>query len=273
MEDGDMEPPGLRDLTPYPSPQVERGEDLSPDLTLPSPKGEGEREVRSYPMQELRVELGDHELPYKIRGYAAVFDGLSNQLWGGFREKINTGAFAKTVKKDDIRALHNHDANYVLGRTKSMTLNLSEDALGLKFAITPPDTQWARDLITTIQRGDVDQMSFAFQAERENWGFDKNKNLIRTLEEVTLYDISVVTYPAYPQTTVAVRDRVARLKNLTPDPQPPPTYPNPSLKGGEKGEGDGNVGRQVSAVAKGDQEVDRAIEDRKRKIQLAEKAI
>jgi HK97 family phage prohead protease len=203
-----------------------------------------EREVRSYPMQELRAEAEGGELP-KIKGYAAVFDQLSEPIFGLFREKIKAGAFAQTAKEDDVRALNNHDVNCVLGRTKNGTLSLGEDEHGLKIVIMPPDTQCARDLITNIQRGDVDQMSFTFQVESkdEKWSMDKNNFPIRELGKVKLYDVSPVTFPAYPQTTVSVENRM-----------------NVFLS-------------QEGEESQADQEVDRAIEDRKRKIQLAEKAI
>jgi len=139
----------------------------------------------------------------KIVGYAAVFNQLSEDL-GGFREKIAPGAFRKTIQEADIRALWNHDSNYVLGRNKSGTLKLEEDNHGLRIEITPPNTTWARDLITSIKRGDVDQMSFGFRAIKDRWEVDDGQN-IRTLLEVSLFDVSPVTYPAYSQTAVSTR--------------------------------------------------------------------
>jgi HK97 family phage prohead protease len=165
-----------------------------------------EREIRSLPIQtEWRV-MRDEGEPTKIVGHAAVFDKLSDSIMG-FREKIAPGAFARSIKKKaDVRALWNHDPNYVLGRTKSKTLKLKEDDVGLAIEIMPPDTQWANDLVTTIERGDVDQMSFGFVVVKESWEENVKKGeSTRTLEEVDLYDVSPVTFPAYPQTDVAVR--------------------------------------------------------------------
>lgn len=172
------------------------------------------REERSFSLSELRVDAQTGQPP-KIVGYAAVFDAVSDDL-GGFKEKIKPGAFKKTLKEADVRALFNHDQNYVLGRTKSGTLNLSEDARGLRIEITPPDTQWARDLMESMRRGDVDQMSFAFRSVRDNWGHDSELYPLRTLEEVQLYDVSPVTFPAYPQTTAQVRELVAKLTQESP---------------------------------------------------------
>jgi len=159
-----------------------------------------DREERAYQV-EMRVEDGDEP---KITGHAAVFDKLSVDIMG-FREKVAPGAFVKSIKKSDIRALWNHNPDYVLGRNKSGTLKLEEDDKGLAIEISPPDTQWARDLMETIGRGDVDQMSFAFQVVKDSWDKSNENNIVRTLEEVELFDVSPVTYPAYPQTDVKVR--------------------------------------------------------------------
>jgi len=165
-------------------------------------------ERRSYPLCDIEVtrEMGDKGETVKIRGHAAVFNKLSEDL-GGFREKIDPGAFAKTIKSADVRALFNHESNYVLGRTKAGTLALEEDERGLYIEIDPPDTQWARDLQVSIRRKDIDQMSFGFLVRKEAW--DK-ENSVRTLIEVDLIDVSPVTFPAYPQTDVKVRSALQK---------------------------------------------------------------
>ena len=159
-------------------------------------------EVRYYPV-ELRVNRQEGEPP-QIKGHAAVFNKLSEELWG-FREKVAPGAFTKTLKKADVRALFNHDPNFVLGRNKAKTLTLQEDENGLAFSVTPPDTQWARDLMVSMERGDISQCSFGFQTVKDSWDNTDPKDIIRTLEEVELFDVSVVTYPAYPQAKAQVR--------------------------------------------------------------------
>ena len=98
-----------------------------------------EIERRSYTVAELRASAENE--PPKITGYAAVFNQLSEDL-GGFYERIDPGAFAKTLQEADVRSLWNHDPNYVLGRTRSGTLLLSEDDHGLAIDVTPPDTSW-----------------------------------------------------------------------------------------------------------------------------------
>jgi uncharacterized protein len=162
-------------------------------------------ERREYPV-ELRVRRDDGKPP-KIAGHAAVFNSLSMDL-GGFREQISPGAFAVTVTQDDIRALFNHDPNMVLGRNVAGTLVLMEDNTGLYYEINPPDTQVARDLIANIEAGNITQNSFGFRVlpEGDTWEEDANGQLVRTLKNVKLYDVSPVTYPAYPQTDIALRN-------------------------------------------------------------------
>jgi len=160
-------------------------------------------EHRSFSLSEVRV-AGEGR---KISGHAAVFNKLSEDL-GGFREKIAPGAFASTITAADVRALFNHDPNYVLGRTKSGTLSLTEDAKGLAITIDPPETQWANDLIESVKRGDISQMSFGFRAVADEWDDSKK---VRTLKEVELFDVSIVTYPAYPQTDVKIRSLIAKI--------------------------------------------------------------
>lgn len=182
-----------------------------------------DRETRTFPLSELRI-LDDGGKP-KIVGYAAVFNQKSDDL-GGFREIVRPGAFKKTILESDIRALVNHDPNYVLGRKKSGTLQLEEDEHGLKIQIDPPETSWSRDLQVSMKRGDIDQMSFGFQTIKDKWLDGEER--VRALEEVRLFDISPVTFPAYPDTTVAVRELRALDQTNT-------TEPRTGLHSGEPG--------------------------------------
>ena len=160
-------------------------------------------ERRMIDLAELRLDGAGEERT--IRGYAAVFDSMSQPLMG-FREVIRKGAFRKTVREADIRALWNHDPNFVLGRKSARTLQLSEDDKGLLARIFPPQTTWASDLMESIQRGDVSQMSFGFRAIKDKWNPPGADGLpVRELLEVQLFDVSPVTFPAYPQTEVHVR--------------------------------------------------------------------
>ena len=164
-----------------------------------------EREIRTFDLDTIEIRSEDDNP--KIRGHAAVFNKMSENL-GGFREVIEAGAFTDAIQKDDVRALFNHDPNYVLGRKKSGTLNLAEDENGLAIEIDPPETQWAKDLMVSIGRGDISQMSFAFSLRNkdgEDWENVEGNTPIRHLRSVKLYDISPVTYPAYSQTDVKIR--------------------------------------------------------------------
>jgi HK97 family phage prohead protease len=140
----------------------------------------------------------------KIAGHAAVFDSLSEELWG-FREKISPGAFKPALAKSDIRALLNHDPNFVLGRTTNGTLRVLEDETGLAVEIDPPETAWADDLLVSIGRGDISQMSFAFRVGEETWETVDGANIRTILSFDEIFDVSPVTYPAYPATDVALR--------------------------------------------------------------------
>jgi len=154
---------------------------------------------------ELRVDPAD-DGPPTIAGYAAVFNKLSLDL-GGFRERIRPGAFRKCLDGNpDVRALFNHDANLVLGRTRAKTLRLREDGAGLFIRITPPDTNAGRDVVESVKRGDVSGMSFAFWTREDSWHVEGGEN-VRDLIEVDIDggDVSPVTYPAYPDTEVGVR--------------------------------------------------------------------
>lgn len=154
------------------------------------------------------------DLDGKLEGHAAVFNEPAD-IGGMFREVIKPGAFKNAIKRgDDVRALFNHDANFVLGRSVSGTLELKEDKKGLGVSIDPPDTQFARDLNKSISRGDISQMSIAFQVTEEAWKEGEEGELdTREIRDVKLYDVSPVTFPAYEGTDIAVRSWKAYRKN------------------------------------------------------------
>jgi hypothetical protein len=137
-----------------------------------------------------------------VAGYAAVFNSPTD-IGGAFREQIAPGAFTKALT-GDVRALFDHDTSMVLGRTKSGTLRLSEDSRGLAVEIDLPDTQLGRDLSASLARGDIDGMSFGFRVTDQEWDETGNTPL-RTIRGVELFEVSVVTFPAYADTEVALR--------------------------------------------------------------------
>lgn len=183
------------------------------------------REVRFF-KAEVRVQA-DGDGPKKIVGYAARFNELSDVLWD-FREQIMPGAFADALKGSDVRGLFNHDPNHVLGRESAGTLELREDEKGLWYEIAPPDTQWARDLLVSIERGDIKESSFAFTMTGgvDEWD-DSVKPSIRTIKRIgALYDVSPVTFPAYPTASSGVRSAEEVFKEHQAETASPATEPD-----------------------------------------------
>lgn len=153
-----------------------------------------------------------------ISGYAAVFN-QETVIGGifGFREQIAPGAFDQAIEADDVRALFNHDPNMLLGRTASGTLKLSVDRRGLKYDVDLPDTAVARDVRTLIKRGDVTGSSFGFTVDEDDWDeseMKKGKLPLRTILKASLWDVSPVTYPAYPQTSVSARSKAQAIAEM-----------------------------------------------------------
>ncbi len=167
--------------------------------------------------RQAAAEAGGDALPI-ISGHAAVFDQWATLYSGTYwtwREIVRPGAFKNALaERQDVRALVNHDVNQVLGRTASGTCRLREDAVGLFCEIDPPDTQTARDLLELISRGDISGMSIGFRVRPGGDRVTTTETDAMVLEEreildVDLFDVSPVTYPAYPQTDVAVRSPAA----------------------------------------------------------------
>ena len=170
-----------------------------------------EIERRDFQIEEIRVTKAD-DGARQISWYAAVFDSTTDI--GPFRERLNRRAFTKTLADGaDVRGLVNHDANFVLGRNKSGTLSLKVDVRGLHATVTPPDTQWARDFLVSVERGDISAGSFGFRMIKDAWTTDEDGVPLRTLQEAQLLDVSIVTYPAYNATdgTVALRTALAAI--------------------------------------------------------------
>jgi uncharacterized protein len=165
-----------------------------------------EIERRLFVMDGMKVERREKEKP-EIVGHAAVFNREAN-IGGWFIESVAPGAFKRAITEDDVRSLFNHDPNYILGRNRAGTLKLSEDDTGLMTVTAPPDTTYARDLMVSIERGDVSQMSFGFRVTKQEW--DESGDILkRKILEVELFDVSPVTFPAYAQTDVALRSAIA----------------------------------------------------------------
>ncbi|WP_206107943.1 HK97 family phage prohead protease [Paludisphaera rhizosphaerae] len=172
-------------------------------------------QIRSMPTKEglrVRTSVGGR----RVVGYASVFDSwatLARSETIVYREIIRPGAFRDALaERQNVVALFNHDVNQVLGRSSAGTLALREDAKGLHVEIDPPDTNLGRDVVHLVERGDLAGMSFAFRPRKG--GSERRTRRVGDLtfvedevRAVDLFDVSVVTNPAYPDTTVALRSR------------------------------------------------------------------
>jgi uncharacterized protein len=147
----------------------------------------------------------DRDEGFIVEGYFALYE-QETELFEGVFEIITKGAFDNTLN-NDIRALWNHNTQYVLGRNKSGSLELKTDDKGLFGIIRLPNTQYARDLHELVQRGDVDQCSFGFNILDEELEELANGGYRFRLKEVDLHEISVVTFPAYENTSVQARSK------------------------------------------------------------------
>jgi len=151
-------------------------------------------------------------------GYASVFNNRSQDL-GGFVEIIAPGAF-DNVLENDVRALFNHNENFVLGRTKSGTLRLSVDDTGLRYEIDLADSNMAKDIAASVARGDIDGSSFAFRIDEDIWNEDDDGTVVRVITKIaSLRDVGPVTYPAYLDASVAKRSLTDFLEKKTCNPE------------------------------------------------------
>lgn len=148
----------------------------------------------------------------RLLGYAAVFNKPSHDL-GGFREVILPGAFRRTLATSEhVRALYNHNADQVLGRVGAGTLRLEEDDKGLRFELDLPPTTYAADLAALVERGDVSGCSFAFRVRPggETWE-QRDGEDVRVLSALDLDEITITANPAYPDTSVAKRNKPTEI--------------------------------------------------------------
>jgi HK97 family phage prohead protease len=188
-------------------------------------------ESRTGILQDVEIRKDDSGAGIGFIGHAAVFNertSIGNPLSWGFYEQVAPGTFTKTIQEADVRFLIDHDPSLLLARTKSGTLRrLTEDKSGLSVDADLAPTSYGRDLAILLERGDVSQMSFGFQVVKDDWTVEqvetKDGNSVdvevRTIREAKLFDVSVVTFPAYEGTDAQLRSMtsaVARKKD--PDP-------------------------------------------------------
>jgi len=154
------------------------------------------------------IKLSEDQGRQVIEGYAAVYDMLSDDL-GGYRARIQHGAFSEALSNPslDCRALFNHSRDYVLGRTTNGTLLLTEDEKGLRYRIYPPDTTYAKDLLASMSRGDINQSSVGFNFYEKDVKWETvNGERVQTFQKCAeLIDVSPVTVAAFPDAPAKIR--------------------------------------------------------------------
>ena len=181
-----------------------------------------EIEVRSI-VSDLAIRAQEDGKPSRtITGYASKFETWSEPIYGWFREQIARGAFDKT-DMSDVVMVFNHDISGILARTTSGTLKLSVDKVGLRSEFEAPETTLGNDMLELVGRGDISKCSFKFVVEADEWRYADDKNGLeldeRTVKAISkLYDVSLVTYPAYKDTEASVREHLEQRKReaLTP---------------------------------------------------------
>lgn len=169
---------------------------------------------------ETELRAGGHAAAragQKITGTAVVYSQRSQMLGGayGFTESISPGAFTDSLGSADLVMLADHDASKVLGRQSAGTLEVTDGPNGLDVCCESPDTSYARDLLVSLARRDICGMSFGFVVEEDIWSMGPDgKTPHRTVTRAEIVEVSVVTFPAYPQTSAAARSRAeARRQN------------------------------------------------------------
>jgi HK97 family phage prohead protease len=175
-----------------------------------------ERRVLSMPLTFSSND--DQSEERTVSGYAAMFNSMSEALFGMWVEEIDPTAFDE-ADMSDVRALFNHNDDKILARTPR-TLTLDIDNTGLLYKFSMPNTTYGHDLSESMMRGDVTQSSFGFSVSKDEWVDRSSDGLLplrRILKISHLYDVSPVTYPAYPETTAEVRSMVPGAKTESPE--------------------------------------------------------
>lgn len=169
-------------------------------------------ELRPLPLDRIVCRAADGEsggAGWTFTGHATVFNtryAIGDPLRWGWWEEFDAGAVDRALDEEqDVRLLVDHDPSKLLARTASKTLDLAKDKRGLAVEAQPADTTVGRDVRTLMERGDLDQMSLAFVTKKDAWEALDDGSELRTILDVDLYDVSVVTFPANPDTDAQVQ--------------------------------------------------------------------
>ena len=209
-----------------------------------------DREIRVLGLEGLEIRhSGRPNEGFTLRGYAAVYNQTSHDL-GGFREQIAPGAFDEVLTTNpDVHLTWDHDTRYVAARTKNNTLHLSSDDTGLLIDAQVGNYTWAKDLRTALERGDINQGSFAFNVAEggDEFAADDDGNVMRTINNIGgLYDVTVTAQGAYPQTSLAAVRSLAKVTGR------PPEEVEAALVAQNEGQGDeGEPNRELEILLEG----------------------
>lgn len=170
------------------------------------------KEIRKVQVNKLEVRTLEDSESRVVGGYVNKFNQQSELMtdyWGDeFIEVMSESAFNKTLETKSQKALWNHNTDLVLGSVAAGTLNLFTDGVGLRCEITLPNTTWGNDAYESIQRGDVDGMSFGFRCVEDMWSkteYEGREIYKRTILEVELFEVSPCVFPAYPDSQINCR--------------------------------------------------------------------
>ena len=210
-------------------------------------------EVRTVPLGDMEIRhSGRSTEGFTIRGYAAVYDALSHDL-GGFKEKIEPGAFDAVLSTDpDVHFVWDHNTRYVGARTTNGTLELDSDPTGLHIEAQVGNYSWAKDLRVALERGDINQGSFAFMVgeDGDEFAIDDKDQVTRTIRQVSaLYDVTVTAQGAYPQTSMAAVRSLAAIRGR-PETEAAPVAEDQG-RGDEEPEGSVEPDREVEILLQG----------------------
>ena len=165
-------------------------------------------EMRSFDVGLIGFSKEDRNT-VRLKGLAVPYNQLSNNPISGMpkiKERILPGAFKRSIESGkDIMMLWNHELKYIFGRTSKGTLALNEGSDGVRFDNEPPDSNWVKDLIPSIKRGDYTNMSFSFKNDVPPQMTLENGEYVRNVREATLFEISLVTFAVYETTSVGMR--------------------------------------------------------------------
>jgi hypothetical protein len=180
-----------------------------------------DREIRVLGLEGLEIRhSGRPNEGFTLRGYVAVYNQTSHDL-GGFKEQIAPGAFDEILTTNpDVHLTWDHDTRYVAARTKNNTLHLESDSTGLFIDAQVGNYTWAKDLRTALERGDINQGSFAFTVAEngDEFAAEEDGSIMRTIHNVgNLYDVTVTAQGAYPQTSLAAVRSLAAAIGRSPE--------------------------------------------------------